>query len=247
MATSINNTTATTATNSVLDNKPKQSKNAVLGKDDFMKLMLVELQNQDPTQPMDSEKILSQTSQLATLESADNTNKSLAKLASSLTSANQFSTIAAIGKIGDIGSDATTLATDGEAKSFELYFKDAIQSGQVNITDSDGNTIKTLPFKQNASDPTKIDILKKDGTIAQTLAQSTPNVYKFNWDGKNNEGADVTKGLYHVKASALSTKGESMKTKLGAYPIESVRFDASEPSVKVGSSYIPFSKLKEVY
>jgi flagellar basal-body rod modification protein FlgD len=41
---------------------------SILSKDDFMTLLLVELQHQDPTEPMDSEKILSQTSQLATLE-----------------------------------------------------------------------------------------------------------------------------------------------------------------------------------
>ena len=55
-----------------------------LGKDDFMKLLLVELQHQDPTEPMDSEKILTQTSQLAGLESSENTNKALATLTAGL-------------------------------------------------------------------------------------------------------------------------------------------------------------------
>ncbi|HUH42926.1 MAG TPA: flagellar hook capping FlgD N-terminal domain-containing protein, partial [Sulfurimonas sp.] len=50
---------------------------SILGKDDFMKLLLVELQYQDPTEPMDTEKILTQTSQLAPLEASENTNKAL--------------------------------------------------------------------------------------------------------------------------------------------------------------------------
>ena len=63
---------AATATDAQV-NKLVADKRA-LQKDDFLKLLLVELQHQDPTEPMDSEKILSQTSQLATLESAQNTN-----------------------------------------------------------------------------------------------------------------------------------------------------------------------------
>ena len=57
---------------------------SVLDKDSFMKLLLVELEHQDPTDPMDSDKILTQTSQLATLESASNTNKALEELATQL-------------------------------------------------------------------------------------------------------------------------------------------------------------------
>ena len=57
---------------------------SALDKDSFLKLMLVSLQHQDPSEPMDTEKILSQTSQLATLEASKNTNKALEGLASSL-------------------------------------------------------------------------------------------------------------------------------------------------------------------
>ena len=76
--TDVTSSTTTTATSSV--NNPSSA----LGKDDFLKLLLTEMQYQDPTQPMDTDKILSQTSQLATLESADNTNKALEALSASL-------------------------------------------------------------------------------------------------------------------------------------------------------------------
>ena len=62
----------------------------VLGKDDFLKLLLVELQHQDPTEPMDSGKILTQTSQLASLESAQNTTKALETLAKQLGASQDF-------------------------------------------------------------------------------------------------------------------------------------------------------------
>ncbi len=95
-----------------------------------MTLLLVELQNQDPTEPMDSEKILTQTSQLAGLEASENTNKALEDLAASLSSTQQFSTIAAIGKTADLGSNAIVLE-EGSASTFEVYFPSDIQQGTV--------------------------------------------------------------------------------------------------------------------
>ncbi len=200
-------------------NNPK----SVLGKDDFMKLLLVQLQYQDPTQPMDSEKILTQTSQLASLESADNTKKALEKLSASLGSAQQFSTIAAIGKTADLGSDA--IAHDkGSTSTFEVYFPNDVEQGSVVITDNNGNTVKTLDVGTNKA-----------------------GVYKFSWDGSDNNGNAVDSAVYHVNATYNDTNGNKLQTRLGAYPIEAVRFDKGNTLVKVGSNYVPLSNVKEVY
>lgn len=133
----ITSTGLNAATNPEYTTASTQKDKSILGKDDFLKLLLVELQHQDPTEPMDSEKILSQTSQLATLESAENTNKALENLAASLGASQQFSTIAAIGKTADLGSDAISL-DEGSSSTFEVYFPSAIQQGTVEITDLDG-------------------------------------------------------------------------------------------------------------
>jgi len=204
-------------TSSVVKDKTK------LGKDDFMKLLLVQLQYQDPTQPMDTEKILTQTSQLATLESSDNTNKALEKLATSLESSQQFSTIAAIGKTANLGSDTIT-HDKGSNSTFEIYFPHDVQKGSVEIKDSNGNIIKTLNVGTNPS-----------------------GVYKFTWDGTDNGGGSVKSGIYHISASYEDSKNNKQTTRLGAYPIEAVRFDKGETLVKLGSSYIPLENVKEVY
>ena len=82
---------ANAATSTTSTNTTTATDKSALGKDDFMKLLLLELKYQDPTAPMDSEKILTQTSQLASLESAENTNKALETLATSLSSSMQYS------------------------------------------------------------------------------------------------------------------------------------------------------------
>jgi len=212
------------ATNGVVGgSKDDKADKTKLGKDDFMKLFLVQLQHQDPTEPMDTEKILTQTTQLATIESTDNTNKALEDLASSLSMSQQFSTISAIGKTADLGND-TLRHEKNTSSTFEMYFQDNVNQGSIEITDSDGQVIKNIDVGTNPS-----------------------GVYQFTWDGSNGAGDFVEDGIYHVKSSYTNDNGETKSTKLGAYPIESVRFDDGKTLVKLGSNYISLDKVKEVY
>jgi flagellar basal-body rod modification protein FlgD len=216
---STNSTSSTLSQATTTSTNPK----GILGKDDFLKLLLVELQYQDPTAPTDTEKILSQTSQLATLESADNTNAALEKLSASLGNSQQFSTISAIGKTADLGSDSIAM-DKGNSSTFEVYFPEAVQQGSIVITDNTGATIKTLDVGTNPS-----------------------GVYQFTWDGSDTTGNAVDSGIYHVNATYSNPDGQTLQTRLGAYPIEAVRFDQGNTLVKVGSNYVPLDNIKEVY
>jgi len=195
----------------------------ILGKDDFLKLLLTQLQYQDPTAPTDTEKILTQTSQLATLESSDNTNNALKDLAASLGTAQQFSTIAAIGKTADLGSDAIQHEKDTQS-TFEVYFPKSIQEGNIAISDANGNVVGNVDVGTNPA-----------------------GVYQFTWDGLNAAGESNEGGVYHVNASYTDQDGNAQQTRLGAYPIESVRFDNGAALVKVGSNYVPLDNVKEVF
>ena len=207
----------------LLDAPAGTNPNGVLKKDDFLKLLLVELQYQDPTEPMDSEKILSQTSQLASLESSENTNKSLAALSASLLASSQFSTVSAIGKIADTGSNGMTYE-EGQNPNFEVYFPEDIASGNVEIKDTNGNLVRTIPISPNDK-----------------------GVYSFDWNGVTDGGSAADSGVYYIEASYTNPEGKALKTRAGAYPIESVRFDGGESLLKLGSSYVPFDAIKEIY
>lgn len=213
---------ATTSTVAAASNGISTEDKTILGKDDFMKLLLVELQHQDPTEPMDSEKILSQTSQLATLEASDNTNTALEKLAASLQSSMGFSSIAAIGKIADTGDDTVTYET-GKSADFELYFPAEVTGGEIQITDAAGNIIRTIAIGANPS-----------------------GVYAHSWDGTLDDGTLAEPGVYHAQAAYIDADGTQRMTRAGAYPIESVRFENGQTEVRVGSKYVPFESIVEV-
>jgi len=219
----ITSTGLNAATNAEYQAATVQEDKSVLGKDDFMKLLLVELQHQDPTEPMDSEKILSQTSQLATLESTENTNNALANLAESLGASQQFSTVAAIGKVADLGSNAIA-HDEGSTSTFEIYFPDNVSSGNLEIMNGDGQIIRTISLEEQSS-----------------------GVYQYDWDGELNDKSSAESGLYYITASYKNANDEDRTTRMGAYPIESVRFEDGESLVKVGSNYVPLDDVVEVY
>jgi len=211
-----------TASN-LLDAPAGTNPNGVLGKDDFLKLLLVELQHQDPTEPMDSAKILSQTSQLAALESSENTNKALQALSASLLSSSQFSTVAAIGKIADTGSNGI-IYEEGGNPNFEIYFPEDIASGNVEILDANGNIVRSIE-----------------------IAPNDKGVYSFDWNGVTNTGGAADSGVYYIEAAYTNPDGKALTTRAGAYPIESVRFEDGLSLLKLGSSYVPFESIKEIY
>lgn len=72
MATSINRDLYL----STLQNKEKQFASATLGKDEFMKILMTQLQNQDPSNPLEDKEFISQMATFSSLEQMANLNSS---------------------------------------------------------------------------------------------------------------------------------------------------------------------------
>jgi len=214
-----------TASSTTATTTAKTGSSDVLGKDDFLKLLLTELQHQDPTSPMDTDKILTQTSQLATLESATKTNTALDNLSAQLKESVSSNATSLIGKMGSLGTTAITLK---DAKStYEVYFPTEIKDGTLSIKNKDGKVVKTLDLGDTAAG--------KSGVIA------------FEWDGKDNDGVQLDDAYYGVTADYVDATGASKATQAGVYPVESIRYDSGATYVKLGSTYYPMSNVVEYY
>lgn len=217
-------TAATTTTTSTNSSTTGTASNTTLGKDAFMQLLLTEMQYQDPTQPMDTGQILQQTSELATLESADNTNNTLTSLATTLQNSQQFSAASLIGKVVDTGDSTIKGNGDGTSTTFPIYFPSGVQSGTANITDSSGNAVASIGIGANAS-----------GT------------YNLTWDGKDSAGNVMPAGSYNVNATYTDTNGAKQSTKVGVYPVDSIQYNGTQTLVGVGPNYVPLSSIQTIY
>ena len=200
---------------------------SVLGKDDFMKLLLTELQHQDPTSPMDSDKILSQTSQLAQLESQDKTNKALEALSASLANSKDFAAVSSIGKYAKLESSlALTYDTQGKPNpiKFELEFAENIKDGSIKIYDEKSHLVKTL-----------------------NIEEGDKGKHKFTWNGLTDAGEKAKGGSYSVVADYHNKDGMKLKGEFGSHKIDSVKFDGGKTYLKLDGTFVDFSHVTEIY
>lgn len=86
-----------------------------LGKDDFLKLLITQLTNQDPTSPMEDTQFISQMAQFSSLEQMTNMNESFNKLAGMISSSQAASVL---GRTVEVDVGDTTAQGIVEATSF---------------------------------------------------------------------------------------------------------------------------------
>lgn len=196
---------------------------AELDKDAFMKLLLTELKHQDPTSPMDTEKMLTQTSQLATLEMQQNTNKTMTQLVEQLKSSSSMYALGSLGKMATTSSNVT-LSDENRDVNFALYFKKPAKSGSVQVLDKNSKVVYEASFKDMHE-----------------------GIHKFQWDGKTSSGEKIPNGTYTIRANYLGTDNNKYTTNLGTYPVEAVRFTDGKAQVKLAGEYVGVDKISEFF
>ncbi len=141
--------------------------------DDFLKLLMTQLKNQDPTSPLDTNQFTSQLVQFASVEQQINTNSSLTKLIQATQGSNLLQSSSLVGQKVEVASDQVPLQ-DGEA---------------------------TIRFQATTSEPVSVGIYSAAGTkLHEATVTSAPGTNTVAWDGKDMNGRAVADGSYRVVA-----------------------------------------------
>ncbi len=117
-------TTATTGTTGTTGTQAKATGKTTLGKDDFLKLLVGQLQHQDPMQPSDSSAWIGQMAQFSQLEQVSNTAATTTKIADTLNRN---------GTLGLIGHAVTYLDADGGTHDGQVETVD-VAGGLTSLT-----------------------------------------------------------------------------------------------------------------
>lgn len=160
-----------------------------LGKNDFLALLVKQMQVQDPLNPMDDKEFVAQLAQFSSLEQLTNINTGIDKLNSAATQQQMFTAVGFIGK--QVKAAGNTLAKRDDSVS-SLYYTlgSAATKVSINIMDANGNIIRTVDQG------------------AKAAGEQT-----FQWDGKDSEGTAAPNGMYTVGITTLTASGGSTLAK----------------------------------
>jgi flagellar basal-body rod modification protein FlgD len=135
--------------------KTKQTGSNILGKDDFLKILITQLQNQDPTSPMQDREFIAQMASFSSLEQMTNMNQTMQQFLTFQTEASLLQQSQMIGK--QVTYESETVDEEGEKviEEKEGTVKAVLfEKGSVMLEMSDGSKITSFQVIK-ITDPAK--------------------------------------------------------------------------------------------
>jgi flagellar basal-body rod modification protein FlgD len=187
---------------------------------DFLGLLMTQLQNQDPTSPLDSNQFTSELVQFTGVQQQINTNNDLTQLIQ-LTQASQIEQSASM-----IGKPVT------------------VNSSQLSLQ----NGTSEINFNTPTAEPVAIAVYNSAGTQVQTATlTSTAGANSWTWNGQSASGATEPDGAYKVTVTAVGATGATASipfTVTGT--ATSVLNNSGTVEIQMGGLTLPFSAVQSM-
>jgi flagellar basal-body rod modification protein FlgD len=201
------------------------SGNDKLGQADFLKLMVAQLNNQDPMKPMESGEFYTQIAQFSAVAGIQDLQTSFAQVATAMYSSQALQASAMVGRY--VLAPAETSTIDAEGMIAGTVEVPASSNGvNVSVYNSAGQLVRTLGLGPQPA-----------GTVS------------FVWDGKDANGVHVDAGEYKVSADSV-TDGQTtaLSTSIAAM-VESVSLSKGGQGITLnltGVGPVSLADVKEV-
>ncbi|WCM19696.1 flagellar hook assembly protein FlgD [Paraburkholderia bryophila] len=164
----------------------------------FLQLLVAQLQNQDPTNPMDSSQMTSQLAQINTVSGISQLNTTLSSLATQMSAGQQSQAALLIGSTV-LAPGSTTTVASGKASSFGVQLANSVSDLQVVIKNSAGTIVNTIDLgKQSA------------GTVP------------VGWTPTDSAGNTLPDGTYTISAVGTINGQQATATTLSSATVQSV-------------------------
>ena len=176
--------------NSLLDqyqvDQSRFAKGDELGKNEFLELLVAQLNNQDPLAPQENGEFIAQLAQFSTVEGIEKMNSTIDAMASSFQSSQALQASSLVGRTVVIPTDQAMI--DPQAGfSGQLALPKASGAVLVNVYDEAGSMVSTI-----------------------NLGAQEGGIHEFAWDGTDASGNVLPAGKYRFEAQA-SVNGETVQ------------------------------------
>jgi flagellar basal-body rod modification protein FlgD len=213
-----NNTIAATNAPSA---SPATALNSLSGNfNDFLKLLMTQLQNQDPTSPLDTNEFTRELVQFSSVEQQINTNASLTKLIE-LTQA------------GEVMQGAAMTGKQVTLTSDHL----ALQNGKAHVQ-----------FSTSTAQPVAIAIYSESGAkLRDATLTSVRGSNIWTWDGADGSGRTLPDGAYKVAVAAANADGTVAGLPFNVIGTATgVQRQSNGMQLQVGALSVDFSNVQSV-
>ena len=159
--------------------------------DRFLKLLVTQLQNQDPLNPMDNAQMTTQLAQISTVTGIDKLNTTLSSMIDSVASSQNVQSAEMIGKSVLVAGSQLVLSSSTEKDS----------TGKEVTTKSAVGGVKLA----SAADSVTLTVKDSSGNVVsvQNLGAQKAGVFNFAWDGTTDAKTTAADGTYTISVSAL--------------------------------------------
>jgi len=222
MSTAISSTAATT-TAAINDAATAMKNELGMNTNDFLKLFIAQLQNQDPLSPQDPAEFLGQLAQLTQVEQSYNTTTALNNLLAAQNNSLASSAVSLIG--GVITATGNQANFDGtNAATMKYSMPAATTSTTLTVTDPSGKVVRTV-----------------------NLGAQSGGAATYQWDGCDGQGNVLTSGAYTFGVSGTDVNGgKQTATTYTTGMADSVTFDNGVAYISIGAVTVPYANVTKV-
>jgi flagellar basal-body rod modification protein FlgD len=155
-----------------------------LDKEDFLTLLVAQLEHQDPMNPMDDKEFTAQLAEFSSLEQLTNISNGIDSMNSNDTRQDMVSAVSFIGK--DVRAEGSSLSIhEGEASSLYYSLGQTAANVYINIYDPNGNLVRTA-----------------------SLGAKQAGEHEFHWNGLDWAGEALPDGVYSIGLAAEGKNGD---------------------------------------
>ncbi|MDX9754628.1 MAG: flagellar hook assembly protein FlgD, partial [bacterium] len=198
--------------------------NSIVKQEDFFKLLIAQLKNQDPMNPVENQEFVSELAQFSALEQQTNQTKILEQMLAQQQGDATTQALSLIGK--EVSTENTAINYEPGDSMRYLFHTDGAANVMVQVTSASGKVVAT-----------------------EMVSVSSAGQHEYLFEGKNESGQSLVPGQYTISfGSTVSSDGS--QTEYPSYMmgmVDGVNFVNGEPVLMVNGQNISLASVVAVY